>query len=368
MKFGKKDIPNMLTLSRILFIPIIIYLGITNHYKILICLAGVIALTDWVDGYLARKWHVTSKLGANLDAIADKLLAIGLLVVLIVKNNSFFYVLILEGFIGLLNLFFYLKKGVGASLLVGKFKTWIIFITIIFGFVGLVVPNITPYVNIAVYVTVALQVITLICYIGFWFKTLDQKKNSVDEYLAFYEIIEPIILANEFQKRKKFPHHINESVYEHVLRVAFDCFRIGKRLHMDYKSLAIAGLLHDFYERPWQYSDEKKPLLQKHAFTHAKNAVDNAKKYFGEEIITPKIESIMITHMFPLNRRIPRNREAWLLTLVDKADSVDFILHPVALFKIFCHKEYDQQKKMNLQKLKTLIKKSKDKNVESDVK
>ena len=54
------------------------------------------------------------------------------------------------------------------------------------------------------------------------------------------------------QKRKKYPHHINESVYAHVLRVSFDCYKIGKKLHMDYRSLAIAGLLHDFYERPCQ--------------------------------------------------------------------------------------------------------------------
>ena len=53
----------------------------------------------------------------------------------------------------------------------------------------------------------------------------------------------------------------------------------------------------------------------------------------------------MITHMFPLNRRIPRCREAWLLTLVDKADSIDFILHPIVLFKIFRHKEYQKTKK-----------------------
>ena len=128
----KKYIPNILTSMRLVFLPLIIYLGLTNHYKLLIILAIFTALTDFVDGYLARKWEVTSDLGAKLDAIADKGLAIGLLVILIVKKHAFFYVLILECLIGLLNLYFYFKKGVSASLLVGKFKTWIIFITIIF--------------------------------------------------------------------------------------------------------------------------------------------------------------------------------------------------------------------------------------------
>jgi len=62
-------------------------------------------------------------------------------IILIIKNSTFFYVLLLECCIALLNLYFYFKKRVSASLLVGKFKTWIIFITIILGFVGLVFPN-----------------------------------------------------------------------------------------------------------------------------------------------------------------------------------------------------------------------------------
>lgn len=346
----KKYIPNILTILRIIFTPVVIYLGLTNHYKILIFIAAVIAFTDAVDGHLARKWNVTSELGAKLDAIADKMLAIGLLIILIIKKHSFFYVLILECLIALMNLYFYFKKRVSASLLVGKFKTWIIFITIILGFVGLVFPEFE--INLFIYITVILQLITLICYLIYGIKTSPKKKDFKIDYIEFYEIIEPILIASEMQKRKKYPHHINESVYQHVLRVAYDCYKIGKRLHMDYKSLAIAGILHDFYENPWQYSKEKKPFLQKHAFTHAKEAVVNSKKIFGSEIVTPKVESIMITHMFPLNKKLPRNKEAWLLTLVDKADSIDFILHPIALFKIFCHKEYDQEKKLTLKKVK----------------
>lgn len=350
----KKYIPNILTILRIIFTPVVIFLGLTNHYKILIFLAIIIAFTDAVDGFLARRWNVTSELGAKLDAIADKMLAIGLLLILIIKKKAFFYVFVLECMIALLNLFFYFKKRVSASLLVGKFKTWIIFITIILGFVGLVFPEFE--VNLFIYFTVFLQVITLICYLIYGIQTTKAKKKGIKaDYLEFYQIIEPILIRAEMQKRKEYPHHINESVYAHVLRVSYDCFKIGKRLRMDYKSLAIAGLLHDFYEKPWQYSKEKKPFLQKHAFTHAKNAVENSKKVFGSEIVTPKVENIMITHMFPLNKKIPRNREAWLLTLVDKADSIDFILHPIVLFKIFCNKEYDQQKKLTLKRIRKKI-------------
>lgn len=361
----KKYIPNILTCFRIVMTPFIVYLGITNHYKILITLAIITALTDSLDGKLARKWGVVSKLGGDLDAIADKLLAIGLLSILIVKHHGFSYILILEIAIAGLNLYFVLHKGIGASLLVGKFKTWVIFITIISGFVGLIIPGLTHYVNVLVYFTVGLQIVTLFCYVRYWIQSYHEKKKVEDDYLEFYQIIEPIILNPEFQKRKDYPHHINESVYEHTLRVAYDCYKIGKKHHLDYKSLAVAGLLHDFYRKPWQYDTEKKPLLQKHGFTHAKDAVSNAKEVYGESVITPKVESIMITHMFPLNKRIPRNREAWLITLVDKADSMEFVLHPIALVKIFMQKDYDQQRTLTLKKIKALVRKKRKENIKA---
>ena len=362
MNWLKKYIPNILTTLRIVLVPLMFYLGLTNHYKIFIALAVTVALLDYFDGFFARKWESTSTLGMTLDAIADKFFAISLLILLIIKNPAFFYVLVLECFIALLNIYFFIKKKISASLLVGKIKTWIICITIIVGFIGLAIPYLSNIVDIAIIITVLLQVTTLIGYFIYW----QQQKKSKDiktDYIEFYKIIEPIIIEKEFQRRKEYPHHINESVYEHVIRVSYDCYKIGKRLGMDYKSLTIAGLLHDFYEKPWQYSNEKKPFFQKHAFTHAKEAVINSKKYFGTDIITQKVESIMITHMFPLNKKIPRNREAWLLTLIDKADSIDFILHPVILFKIFFHKKY-QEERENLKKQITHKTKSKKKEKE----
>ncbi len=361
MKDAKKYIPNILTSLRIIFTPIIIFLGLTNHYMILIGLAAVIAFTDFLDGFLARKWKVTSETGAKLDMIADKMLAISLLIILIIKNHAFFYVLILECLIAVCNIYFYYKRRVAASLLVGKLKTWIIFITIILGFVGIVL---NFNINIFIYITVVWQVVTLLCYTFYYFKNKNVKKKELkNKYKEYFSLVKPILENEEFQKRKEFPHHINESVYAHVLRVSLDCYRIGKRFHLDYESLAVAGLLHDFYEHPWQYNPEKKPLLQKHAFTHAKNAVENAKKIFGEKIVTPKVEEIMITHMFPINKKFPKSKEAWLITLVDKADSVDFIMHPIALLKIFMKiggkEELEKIKEIEKRNVKQSEKKSK---------
>lgn len=84
------NIPNCLTFFRILAIPLIVavyYSGwqYTHWYcTILFSLAGI---SDALDGYLARKWNQTSKLGAFLDPVADKLL-VSTMLLLILGNNS----------------------------------------------------------------------------------------------------------------------------------------------------------------------------------------------------------------------------------------------------------------------------------------
>ncbi len=91
----KENLPNYLTWSRVLIIPFIAVLvvvpGIWANYlaALLFCL---VALTDWLDGYLARKWQVQSDFGAFLDPVADKLLVVVLLILLAVQAPSFLMV------------------------------------------------------------------------------------------------------------------------------------------------------------------------------------------------------------------------------------------------------------------------------------
>lgn len=71
------NIPNILTFGRLLLIPFIVicyYFEFPHHHGITATLFLLGAATDWLDGYLARKWQQTSKLGAFLDPVADKLI------------------------------------------------------------------------------------------------------------------------------------------------------------------------------------------------------------------------------------------------------------------------------------------------------
>lgn len=82
----KKNLPNLLTISRVLAIPaIILSFYIENKYAsfITISIFMFACITDFFDGYLARTWQVQSKFGRLFDPIADKLIVVSTIIMLI---------------------------------------------------------------------------------------------------------------------------------------------------------------------------------------------------------------------------------------------------------------------------------------------
>lgn len=71
---GSMTIPNIITVGRLLIVPLLIY-ALVHHYNLVAFLLFVIAgVSDGVDGYIARRYDQSSELGAWIDPIADKLL------------------------------------------------------------------------------------------------------------------------------------------------------------------------------------------------------------------------------------------------------------------------------------------------------
>lgn len=87
------NIPNLLTWARIVLIPLVIgiyYMPVPAHEQNLIATVAFViaAITDWFDGWLARKLGQTSAFGAFLDPVADKLMVAAALIVLVEFDRS----------------------------------------------------------------------------------------------------------------------------------------------------------------------------------------------------------------------------------------------------------------------------------------
>lgn len=80
---------NLITIARILLSPIILLSLIFGNYLACIILFFLAGITDYFDGYLARKYNAESNLGEILDPIADKILIVFVLFGLSVSLNSF---------------------------------------------------------------------------------------------------------------------------------------------------------------------------------------------------------------------------------------------------------------------------------------
>ena len=69
-----KHFPNTLTMLRLLGTPLCVWFIACNQLTVAFWIFFAISITDWFDGYLARRWQVTSKFGQILDPVADKFL------------------------------------------------------------------------------------------------------------------------------------------------------------------------------------------------------------------------------------------------------------------------------------------------------
>lgn len=82
-------LPNTLTFLRIILIPVLVlvfYMPGLWSYQLSAAIFGLAAITDWLDGYLARRLKQLSVFGAFLDPVADKLM-VAVALVLIVQDN-----------------------------------------------------------------------------------------------------------------------------------------------------------------------------------------------------------------------------------------------------------------------------------------
>lgn len=165
------NLPNLLTLSRIAAIPLVVACFWLDHGWAQWLSAGLFAaacVTDWFDGYFARRYHQISRFGRFLDPIADKLLVAAALVML-VKNGELSGLNVLAALIilareilvsGLREFLAELRVGVPVSQL-AKWKTGVQMGAITFLLLGDAVPSIVSQIGLVlIWIAAVLTLIT----------------------------------------------------------------------------------------------------------------------------------------------------------------------------------------------------------------
>lgn len=171
-----KQIPNILTLLRLTAPAVIIPAALLGNIYFIGGAIIFYSLTDLADGKIARKWELISKLGADLDALADKLFAGTLLLAASVTNPFLLLNVGLEMAIAGININQKAKGKEAASTLMGKIKTGSLFPLAGAGILSSINPMPTLVGALAV-TTTALQALTIGSYLKKYNKANQVGKN-----------------------------------------------------------------------------------------------------------------------------------------------------------------------------------------------
>lgn len=136
---------------------------------------------------------------------------------------------------------------------------------------------------------------------------------SLEKNQKFYEIVEDILNKKEFKELEQELHH-GISRYRHSLRVAKSTYYLAEKLHWNCEAVTRAALLHDFFLDEQLSNCNVAQSWCRHPII----ALENAKKYF---LVDERQENIIVSHMFPSCKIIPKYKESWLVSFVDKGVS-----------------------------------------------
>lgn len=165
----KYQIPNILTASRAIAPLFIIPAMICNKLTLAIIFIIIFALTDFIDGRIARKYNCVSEFGIKLDAICDKIFVLGIAFPLLLKSKELIIILSLELIISIVNLISESKGNKARTIISGKIKTGILSITLIMSYMK----KLNFLFKILSIITIISQIIVLIQYI-----LIDRKKDK----------------------------------------------------------------------------------------------------------------------------------------------------------------------------------------------
>jgi cardiolipin synthase len=202
------NIPNALTLARIILVPFIVWLIITHEMAAAFVLFLLAGLSDAADGYLAKRFSWHTELGAYLDPIADKVLLVSIYMTLGFTNHLPVWLviavasrdlLIIGGFL----LSWILSRRITVSpLLVSKANTLaqLVLASLVLAELGLGL-GLELFVTICVWITGALTILSATVYFWVWLKHMARYEPQPAPLLAHKSCPEPINTGANSQVR-----------------------------------------------------------------------------------------------------------------------------------------------------------------------
>ena len=157
--------------------------------------------------------------------------------------------------------------------------------------------------------------------------------KEINNNEEFINIIHDLIENDTVKQMQNYKQHYETNCFEHCLIASYYCYKICKKLGLDYISASRAAMLHDLFLYDWHKRENGRKGL--HAFTHPKTAYENASKLFD---LNNKEADIILKHMWPVTLfSFPKYKESFILTLVDKYCALNESYEEI--FNRFCQKK-----------------------------
>lgn len=181
----RKQIPNILTATRLLAPFLIIPSVATGNFIVAGISTLLFSATDMLDGFLARKMNTISDLGKDLDAVTDKVFVGTLMISILLTNPIYIIPLVLEGTIAGVNINKKIKNRNPESHMIGKVKMTSLYTLIVLGFINMYISIPSILINLLYTSTIGLQVLTIRDYAK---KSNETIKNNVTEETKVIEL------------------------------------------------------------------------------------------------------------------------------------------------------------------------------------
>ena len=147
---------------------------------------------------------------------------------------------------------------------------------------------------------------------------MEELIHKIYEDKEFINTISDIIKNVKVQEMKNYRQHYKTSCFDHCLVASYFCYKFCKKHNLDYISCSRAAMVHDLFLYDWRKRQNGRKGL--HAFTHPKTAYENANMLFN---LNQLEKDIILKHMWPVTPALPKFKESFVLTFVDKRCAIN---------------------------------------------